>query len=140
MKNISKSVDRIGEQVSNTASHTRASLFELGAQALRLVNNLKEAESRGVESLFGRMGFQRRQSMARPLVWFAAGATVAAGAALLLAPMKGEELVDWLVQNLRRATSTAEDATKTGVAAARSVAADVESPLRNGYAANGDRG
>jgi hypothetical protein len=114
------------------------SMVELGAQALRLVNNLKEAEARGAESVLSLMGLQRRQSVARPLLWFAAGATVAAGAALLLAPMKGEELVDRIARGLKRATSAVEDATKTGAAAVRSPATHAESPGPDGFEAKTD--
>ncbi len=114
------------------------SMVELGAQALRFVNNLKEAEARGAESILSLMGLQRRQGIARPLLWFAAGATVAAGAALLLAPMKGEELVDRIARGLRRATSTVEDATKTAAAAVRSPAPNAEPPGQDGFDAKTD--
>jgi len=65
--------------------------------------------ARGAESILSRMGLQRRQSIARPLLWFAAGATVAAG-----------------------------DATKTAVAAVHSPATNAERTGRDGFDAKTD--
>jgi hypothetical protein len=108
MPNIPKKMERVGEQVSQTASSARSSLIDLGVQALRLANGFREAEARGVTSILSRLGLQRRQSIAVPALCVLAGAAAGAGVALLLAPMKGEDLVAWLSKNIRRATVAAE--------------------------------
>ncbi|MGH7293826.1 MAG: YtxH domain-containing protein [Polyangiaceae bacterium] len=93
MSSLTKDIQGVGDQVARTATHARGGLVDLGVQVLRFVNNIREAEERGVESILSRLGLQRRQSMARPVLWFAAGAIVAGGAALLFAPMTGEQLL-----------------------------------------------
>jgi hypothetical protein len=82
--------------ISKTADHARdatlmvrACLLELGSQALRLVNNIRERESNGV--FLAHVGRRREPSHLSPAVWLAAGATLAGGAFFLLAP-RGADL------------------------------------------------
>ncbi|HEY6462282.1 MAG TPA: YtxH domain-containing protein [Polyangiaceae bacterium] len=82
--------------------YARSNMIDLGTQVLRLVNNVRDAQIRGVDSMFGRLGYQRR-SIAKPLLWFAAGAVVAGGVALFLAPMTGDELMQKATNLLGRA-------------------------------------
>jgi gas vesicle protein len=49
---------------------------------------------------------QRRESALRPALWFAAGAVVAGGAALVLAPSSGEKLRKRLIELLSKAGDT----------------------------------
>jgi hypothetical protein len=75
-----------------TVDHTRSSLVDLGAQALKLTDSLRAIESRGVDSLLGRFGLQRRESALGRVMWFAAGAVTAGAIVLLLAPEAGKRL------------------------------------------------
>lgn len=82
--------------VIHTAEHavdqTRSSLVDLGAQALKLVNSLKAAEGRSVDSMLHRIGLQRRDEAPTPLLWFAAGAIAAGAVVFMLAPESGKKL------------------------------------------------
>jgi hypothetical protein len=110
ISSIGRNIDHAGTQVVRTASHARGSAIELGAQALRLFNNIREAEGRTFESVLSRIGLERRHSALRPILWFAAGAALAGGAALLFTPMKGVELVERIARSARRAVSGLESA------------------------------
>jgi hypothetical protein len=112
MSTMTKTVDHAGEQVKHSAAHARSGFVDLAAQALRLVNNIREAEERGVTSFLSRLGLQRRQSVARPVLWFAAGAVAAGAAALLLAPMKGDDLIKRITNIVRGAAHDVETAVK----------------------------
>jgi gas vesicle protein len=94
------------DQVRSSANETRASLLDLGVQALKFVNHLRVNESRVVDSALDRIGLQRRESAMRPALWFAAGAVVAGGAALVLAPSSGEKLRKRLIELLSKAGDT----------------------------------
>jgi hypothetical protein len=72
--------------------HTRSSLADLGAEALRLTNSLRAIQTPGVGSLLGRFGLRRREGALGPMVWFAAGAVTAGAIVLLLAPESGKKL------------------------------------------------
>ncbi len=130
MSSIGRNFDRVGEQVSHKAAHMRSGLVELGTQVLRLVNNMRESQALDVESLLGRIGLQRRRSAAIPIAWFIAGVVVAGGAALLLAPMKGEDLIDELAKFVRKTTSRVD--TAVGAAGAEIRGEDQERAGRNG--------
>jgi hypothetical protein len=112
MSSLTKDIQGVGDQVARTATHARANFVDLGIQVLRFVNNMREAEERGVESILSRLGLQRRQSTARPVLWFAAGAVVAGGAALLLAPMKGEQLIRKMTKTVSGAADEVESTVK----------------------------
>jgi ElaB/YqjD/DUF883 family membrane-anchored ribosome-binding protein len=92
MTTISNTADHAAEQMKDAASHARGTLLDLAAQAMKLVHGAREAESRGVDTLLDRMGLQRRRSGIVPVLWFAAGAIVAGGVVLLLAPESGKSL------------------------------------------------
>ena len=94
------------DQVKSTASDTRASLVDFGVQALKFVNHLRAQESRVVDSALDQIGLQRRESAIRPVLWFAAGAVVAGGAALVFAPSSGEKLRKRLIELLSDAGET----------------------------------
>ncbi|HEY1697909.1 MAG TPA: hypothetical protein VGG39_37365 [Polyangiaceae bacterium] len=101
--------------------YARSNMIDLGTQVLRLVNNVRDAQMRGVDSMFGRLGY-RRQSMARPLLWFAAGAVVAGGVALFLAPMTGDEMVQKASNLLGRAADDVQHRAMNAVDKVREVA------------------
>jgi hypothetical protein len=89
MSSISKTADQVADHARNATLLARGSLIELGSQALRLLNNIRERESNGV--LLAHIGRRREPSRLSPALWFAAGATLAGGAFLLLAP-RGADL------------------------------------------------
>ena len=92
MTTISDTADHAADHMKDVASHARGTMLDLAAQAMKLVNGAREAESRGVDTLLDRMGLQRRRSGFVPVLWFAAGAIAAAGVVLLLAPTSGKSL------------------------------------------------
>jgi hypothetical protein len=92
MTTISNTADHVAEHMKDATSHARGTLFDLAAQAMKLVNGAREAESRGMDTLLDRMGLQRRRSGLVPVLWFAAGAIAAGGVVLLLAPTSGKSL------------------------------------------------
>jgi len=81
---------------STTAEHATEQLkdtfVDLSTQAMKLFNNVREAEDRGMVAILDRLGLQRRQSALAPVVWVAAGAVLAGAAVLLLAPTSGKKL------------------------------------------------
>jgi hypothetical protein len=81
---------------SSTAEHATEQLkdtfVELSSQAMKLFNNLRDAEDRGMATVLDRLGLQRRQSALTPALWFAGGAIFAGAAVLLLAPTSGKKL------------------------------------------------
>jgi hypothetical protein len=86
------------DTAERTVDHTRSSLVDLGAQALKLTNSLRGIETRGVDSLLDHLGLQRRKGALGPAVWFAAGAVAAGAIFLLLAPESGKKLRDRIAQ------------------------------------------
>jgi hypothetical protein len=82
--------------LSSTAEHATEQLkdtfVDLSTQAMKLFNNVREAEDRGMAAVLDRLGLQRRQSALTPALWFAAGAVVAGAAVMLLAPTSGKKL------------------------------------------------
>jgi len=96
MSSVSDTAERAVHQVKDTAAHTRSALFDFGAQALRLVNDIRAAEVRGVDSVLGGLGLQRRESALRPVLWFVAGAAVAGAVVFFLAPTQGKKIRDGL--------------------------------------------
>ncbi|MEO6419535.1 MAG: hypothetical protein ABIP39_09030 [Polyangiaceae bacterium] len=91
------------DQVKAGADTTRSSLVDLGVQALKLFNHVRAQESRYVDSALDHIGLQRRESALRPVLYFAAGALVAGGAALVLAPTSGDMLRKRLIELLSKA-------------------------------------
>jgi hypothetical protein len=89
MSSISKTADHFTEQAKAATVMARASLLDLGSQALRLFNNIRERESHGL--FLAHLGRRPQPNRLAPALWFAAGAAVAGGAFLLLAP-RGAEL------------------------------------------------
>lgn len=106
LNNAQHAASQAVDQAKNTASDTRASLIDLGVQALKLFNHARAQESRVVDSALDHIGLQRRQSALRPALWFAAGAVVAGGAALVFAPSSGEKLRTRLIELLSNAGET----------------------------------
>jgi hypothetical protein len=86
------------DTAGRTVDHSRSSLVDLGAQALKLTNSLRAIETRGVDSLLDHFGLQRRKGALGPAVWFAAGAVAAGAIILLLAPESGKKLRDRIAQ------------------------------------------
>ncbi len=80
----------------HTAGHavdrTRSSIADFGVQALKLVNSLKAAEGRSMDSMLHRMGLQRRDEAMSPVIWFAAGAIAAGAIVFVLAPEAGKKV------------------------------------------------
>jgi gas vesicle protein len=108
MRNLSSTAGHATEQLKET-------FVDLSAQAMKLFNNLREAEDRGMETVLERLGLQRRQSALTPALWFAGGAVVAGAAVLLLAPTSGKKLrqriatiLDGEVQELTSQASSLE--------------------------------
>jgi hypothetical protein len=97
---MSSVTDTAERAVHHAAAHTRSSLIDLGAQALRLVNDIRAAEVRGVDSVLGSLGLQRRESALRPVVWFVAGAAVAGAVVFILAPTQGKKIRDGILSAL----------------------------------------
>ena len=94
MSSVTDTAERAVYRMKDTAAQTRSSFIELGAQALRLINDLRAAEVRGVDSVLGTLGLQRRESALRPVVWFVAGAAVAGAVVFFLAPTQGKKIRD----------------------------------------------
>lgn len=103
------------DQVKAGADSTRSSFIDLGVQALKFFNQVRVQESRYVDSALDHIGLQRRESALRPVLWFAAGAIVAGGAALVLAPTSGDTLRKRLIQLLSSAGDNVKHAAE-GVA------------------------
>jgi hypothetical protein len=82
MSSISATADHVAGGAKHAALAARVSLIELGSQALRFVNNMREREPNGL--LFAHLGRRREPSRITPVLWFAAGAAAAGGVALLL--------------------------------------------------------
>jgi hypothetical protein len=61
--------------------------MDLGSQALRLINNIRESN----DAFLAHVGRRRDPNRLSPALWFGAGAAVATGAFLLLAP-RGADL------------------------------------------------
>lgn len=92
MSSVADTAEHAAHRVMGTAAHTRASLIDLGAQALRFINDIRAAEVRGVDSVLGRLGLQRRESTLRPIVWFVAGAALAGAVVFVVAPTQGKKI------------------------------------------------
>jgi hypothetical protein len=86
------------DTAGRTVDHTRSSLVDLGAQALKLTKSLRAIETRGVDSLLDHFGLQRRNGALGPAFWFAAGAVTAGAIVLLLAPESGKKLRNRIAQ------------------------------------------
>jgi hypothetical protein len=89
MSTLTNATNHAAEQVSHAA---RASYIELAAQALKLFNGIRSAETRGMTSLLDRIGLQRRSSAFVPIAWFVGGALVAGAAVALITPASGKAM------------------------------------------------
>ena len=69
-----------------------STVFDFSTQVLRLVNGVREAEGRGMESLLDYRGLQRQRGPLVPALWFAAGAAAAGAAVLLMTPTSGKKV------------------------------------------------
>jgi hypothetical protein len=92
MNSISTTTEDAADAVKGAASHARDNLLELGTQLLRLLGRAREAEVFSLDNWLQRIGLQRRESIVQPVLFFAAGAVLGAGAGLLLAPTAGSKL------------------------------------------------
>jgi hypothetical protein len=84
MSSISRTADHVAGQAKSATVMAGASLVDLGSQALRLINNIREREP------LAQLG-RRRQRGPSWVLWFAAGAAVAGAALFVLAP-RGADL------------------------------------------------
>ena len=91
MNSISDTAMQTADHLKSAGSRTRLSVLDLGVQTMKLLNTMRAQEMRTVESVLGRIGLQRRENPLRPLALFFAGAAVAGGAALLIAPTSGRK-------------------------------------------------
>jgi hypothetical protein len=89
MSSISKTADHVADHARSATIMARASLMDLGSQALRLINNIREREPNGV--FLAHVGRRREPNRISPALWFGAGAAAASGAFLLFAP-RGADL------------------------------------------------
>jgi hypothetical protein len=87
MSSISKTADHVADHARSATLMARASLMDLGSQALRLINNIRESN----DAFLAHVGRRRDPNRLSPALWFGAGAAVATGAFLLLAP-RGADL------------------------------------------------
>lgn len=79
--------------VEHAASHARGNVIELATQVLKTINSLRAMRATdAVDSVLGRVGLQRRESMLVPVGIFIAGATVGGLVGLALAPSTGKKL------------------------------------------------
>jgi hypothetical protein len=85
MSSIAKTADNVAEQAKSAPLIAAASLVDLGSQALRLFNNIREREP------LAYLGRRRQKRGSSTVLWFVVGATVAGGAVFLLAP-RGADL------------------------------------------------
>jgi hypothetical protein len=92
MNSILNTGDQATHAVKQAASLARENVLEFGTQLVKLLGRMREAEGHGADSLLEHLGLQRRTGLAKPIVCFATGAVVGAGAALLLAPTSGDRL------------------------------------------------
>jgi len=149
MNSISSSADQATDAVKDAASHARENVLEIGAQLLRLLNRARDANVLSFDSWLHRVGLRRHGGIGQvvqPLVFFAAGAVVGAGAGLLFAPTSGSKLrediaalvaeqIEKLGTMFKPAVSTAEQGMERGErgeSAAKGVANRVESKMRSG--------
>ena len=84
MSSISTTTEHMADRAKSAARMARGSLVELGTQMLRLMNDLRERESYG--SLLRGLGRRRAPSPLSSVLWFAAGAAAAGGAAVFFGP------------------------------------------------------
>ncbi len=100
MSSVTDTAEKAATHVTHAATRTRASIVDLGAQALRLINDLRVAEVRGGDSLLRRVGLQRRESALRPLLWFAAGAAAGGAIVFVLAPTQGKKIREQIMKTI----------------------------------------
>ena len=96
MSSVTDTAERAVYRMKDTAAQTRSSFVELGAQALRLINDFRAAEARGIDSVLGGLGLQRRESALRPVIWFVAGAAAAGAIVFFVAPTQGKKIRETL--------------------------------------------
>jgi hypothetical protein len=84
MSSISTTTEHMADRAKSAARMARGSLVELGTQVLRLMNDLRERESYGL--LLRGLGRRRAPSPLSSVLWFAAGAAAAGGAAVFFGP------------------------------------------------------
>jgi len=137
MATISNTADQASDFVKDAASHTKSTFFDLSTQVMKMINNAREAEGRGVDMMLDRLGLQRRQSALGPVLWFTAGAVVAGTAVLLFAPTSGQSLrqrlakfIDSEVKSVatqaKAAEQRVEDGIKSTVSTLRTDASDLK--------------
>jgi len=110
MGSASTGASHVVSQFTDTARSTRNDLVALGLQALKLINSYRAHDGHGVDAVLGRIGFRRRESVLRPLAFFAAGAAVGGATVLLLSPGGIKALREWIGE-LREAHTQADVAT-----------------------------
>jgi hypothetical protein len=132
MNSISKTADHATQTVKDAASHARENLLDFGTQLLKVLERARDSEVFSLDSVLQRAGLQRREGMAQPMAYFAAGMVVGAGAGLLFAPTSGDKLreniallvsakVDKLASIFRPATKAAEEVIEGAGVAAKSL-------------------
>jgi hypothetical protein len=84
MSSIAKTADHLASQARTATLATRASLIDLGSQALCLANSIREREPSGL--FLAQVGRRREPNRFASLLWFATGAAVVGGAVTLFAP------------------------------------------------------
>lgn len=82
----------VKNEATDVAQLTRTTLIEYATHTVKFLAALRVLRLGAVDSLLGGVGLERRRRGVHPAVWFTAGAVVAGGTALALAPSSGEDL------------------------------------------------
>lgn len=113
-------------EASDVASSARSSLHDYGKMALKGLAALRSFEREALESTLGSLGLQRKSSAFTPALWFAAGAVVGGGAALVFAPSSGQKfrkrLATWIgggVDEIEKDAKKLEDRIGDGIVDAK---------------------
>ncbi len=86
------SAEHAADTIQSDIGGTVKVLVAFGTQVLRFYNQARAVEMPGVDNVLHSVGLQRRANPLVPVLLFAAGAAIAGGAALVLAPTSGREL------------------------------------------------
>jgi hypothetical protein len=92
MTSFARSTNHLADQLKSSAHAARGSLADCGSHAMKLFDSLHDRETGAVDSALERLGLQRRRSLLRSALPYAAGAVVVGAVALLLIPTTGKRI------------------------------------------------
>jgi hypothetical protein len=89
MSSFARTTHHLADQIKDS---TTSALADFGSHAMKMLSSARDQETHAVNVALEHLGLQRRQSALRPAVYFAAGAVVAGGIALIFAPTLGKRI------------------------------------------------